>query len=158
MKLTSRFVNKASDWLHVEKQPIKFWLYKLVCEFYYELSKFGSNISMKSYEMGCKQQQKIKSSGVEQRTGKNSCSQNNRLVLGRVNLIILGYCLYQRVKCLGTSGIYTHVEILTGKSWEKFINYKVLQQKFRHAYNFHSILRHMNPLEILHIGWSATKS
>ena len=31
--------------------------------------------------------------------------------------------------CLGTSGNYTHVGILTGNSWEKFMNYKVLRQE-----------------------------
>ena len=31
--------------------------------------------------------------------------------------------------CLSTSGNYTRVEILTGNSWEKFINYKVLRQE-----------------------------
>ncbi len=30
--------------------------------------------------------------------------------------------------CLRTSGYYTQVEILTGNSSEKFINYKVLRQ------------------------------
>ncbi len=34
-----------------------------------------------------------------------------------------GYCV------LVSSGNYTHVEILTGNSWEKFINYKVLRQE-----------------------------
>jgi hypothetical protein len=29
--------------------------------------------------------------------------------------------------CLCTSGNYTRVEILTGNSWEKVINYKVLR-------------------------------
>ena len=31
--------------------------------------------------------------------------------------------------CLRTSGNYTQVEIPTGNSWEKFINYKVLRQE-----------------------------
>ncbi len=32
----------------------------------------------------------------------------------------------ERLMCLNTSGSYTHVEILTRNSLEKFINYKVL--------------------------------
>ena len=43
MKLTNRFVYKVSDWLHVRKQPIKCYLYKLVCEFHYELLNFATN-------------------------------------------------------------------------------------------------------------------
>ena len=37
--------------------------------------------------------------------------------------------LYKGLMCLSTSGNYTQVEILTGNSWEKFINYKVLRQE-----------------------------
>ena len=40
-----------------------------------------------------------------------------------VENFLKGYCV------LVSSGNYTQVEILTGNSWEKFINYKVLRQE-----------------------------
>ena len=44
MKFTRKFVNKASNWLLEQEQPIKFSVYKLVCESHYELLNFTTNL------------------------------------------------------------------------------------------------------------------
>ena len=44
MKFTSKFVNKASNWLLEQEQPIKCSVYKLVCESHYELLNFTTNL------------------------------------------------------------------------------------------------------------------
>ena len=43
MKFTSKFVNKASNWLLEQEQPIKCSVYKLVCESH-ELLNFTTNL------------------------------------------------------------------------------------------------------------------
>ena len=44
MKFKSKFVNKASNWLLEQEQPIKRSVYKPVCEFHYELLNFTTNL------------------------------------------------------------------------------------------------------------------
>ena len=43
-KFTSTFVNKASNWLLEQEQPIKYSVYKQVCESHYELLNFTTNL------------------------------------------------------------------------------------------------------------------
>ena len=44
MKFTCKFVNKASNWLLEQEQPIKCSVYKLVCESHYEFLNFTTNL------------------------------------------------------------------------------------------------------------------
>ena len=44
MKFACKFVNKASNWLLEQEQPIKCSVYKLVCESHYELLNFTMNL------------------------------------------------------------------------------------------------------------------
>ena len=44
MKFKSKFVNKASNWLLEQEQPIKCSVHKLVCESHYELLNFTTNL------------------------------------------------------------------------------------------------------------------
>jgi hypothetical protein len=47
LKITSRFVNKAFDWLIFVQGPIKGFVYKPDCEFQYELLNFTTQFGMK---------------------------------------------------------------------------------------------------------------
>ena len=47
MKFTSRFVNKASNWLIFVKGPIRGFVYKPTCEFQYELLNFTTKLGTK---------------------------------------------------------------------------------------------------------------
>ncbi len=50
--------------------------------------------------------------------------------------------------CFSTSGNYTHVEILTGNSLEKIINYKIPRQE--------SNLRYLRSLVVRAVHWHRT--
>jgi hypothetical protein len=42
MRFTNQFVNYAFDWLHLLQGAIRDFVYKLACEFQYELPNFAT--------------------------------------------------------------------------------------------------------------------
>ena len=44
MRFTNQFTNYASDWLPLLQWPIRDFVYKLACEFQYELANFATNL------------------------------------------------------------------------------------------------------------------
>ena len=44
MRFTYQFVNNAFDWLLLLQGPIRDFVYKLTCEFQYELPNFATNL------------------------------------------------------------------------------------------------------------------
>ena len=44
MRFTNQFVNHAFDWLLLLHRPIRDFVYKLACEFQYELPNFATNL------------------------------------------------------------------------------------------------------------------
>ena len=44
MRFTYQFVNNAFDWLLLLQGPIRDFVYKLICEFQYELPNFATNL------------------------------------------------------------------------------------------------------------------
>jgi hypothetical protein len=44
MRFTNQFVNDAFDWLLLLQGPIRDFVYKLACEFKYELPNFATNL------------------------------------------------------------------------------------------------------------------
>ena len=47
MRFTNQFVNYAFDWLLLLQGPIRDFVYKLACEFQYELPNFATNFATK---------------------------------------------------------------------------------------------------------------
>ena len=77
LKFTSRFVNKASDWLIFVQGPITGFVYKPACKFQYELlnftTKFGTKFGMKFatfreklYEINCNKWRLLDVIGLKQ--------------------------------------------------------------------------------------------
>ena len=48
MRFTNQFVNYAFDWLILLQEPIRDFVYKLACEFQYELPNFATNLRLRN--------------------------------------------------------------------------------------------------------------
>ena len=90
MKFTCKFVNKTSNCLLEQEQPIKCSVYKLVCESHYELLNFTTNLRISERssehlrenlsEIDCNHLLKVVVVAIQHCAGKRLCSSSGAYI------------------------------------------------------------------------------